>query len=74
VDNTGALQLIVRTGDILNVAASGTAVYKTVSEFAFLPYSAVINGQTRSVARNEDLAYTVSFTDKTNAIFSVQFP
>jgi cyclophilin family peptidyl-prolyl cis-trans isomerase len=73
VDGAGMLQLIVRTGDSLNLGTSGTPVFKTIKEIAFLPYSGVLDGQTRSVAKNEDLAYTVTFTDNSTAIFEVVF-
>jgi cyclophilin family peptidyl-prolyl cis-trans isomerase len=67
VDTTGALQLIVRTGDILNG--------KTVTGLAFLPNLTYVNGQTRSFAQgNGDLVYLATFNDKSTAIFNVVFP
>lgn len=66
VDNAGALQLIVRTGDILGG--------KTVTGLAFLPSVAVVGGQTRSFAQsNGDLVYLATFSDKSTAIFNVVF-
>ncbi len=69
-DNTGQLQLIVRTGDVLNG--------KTVSTLAFLPAEPAGNGsasgQGRSVAPTTgDLIYNATFTDKSQAIFNVVF-
>ncbi len=73
VDSTGTPQLVMREGDIFNVPVNGTPSYKRVSELAFLPYSLTVDGQTRTLAKNEDMAITVVFSDKTNAIFRVQF-
>ena len=66
VDNTGALQLIVRTGDILG--------NKTVTGLSFLPSLATVGGQSRSFAQgNGDLVYLATFSDGSTAIFSVVF-
>jgi cyclophilin family peptidyl-prolyl cis-trans isomerase len=67
VDGSGTLQLVVRTGDTLLPG-------KTVTSLAFLPYSAVLDAQTRSFAKNGDLAFLATFSDKSTAIFNVQFP
>ena len=72
VDSTGTVQLIVRTGDTINVASSGTTL-KTISSLSFLPAASFLEGQTRSVARSQDIAYTATFTDKTSAVFNVTF-
>jgi len=67
VDNTGTLQLIVRTGDILDG--------KTVTGLAFLPVETYVNGQTRSFAQSTgDLVYLATFSDKSTAIVNVVFP
>ena len=67
VDSTGTLQLIVRTGDILNG--------KTVTGLAFLPAETYVNGQSRSFAQvNGDLVYLATFSDKSTAIYNVVFP
>ncbi len=67
VDTTGTLQLIVRTGDVLNG--------KTVTGLAFLPAETYVDGQTRSFAQgNGDLVYLATFSDKSTAIFNVVFP
>jgi kumamolisin len=61
------LQLIVRTGDILNG--------KTVTALQFLPSPAIVNGQDRSFsAATGDLVYLATFSDKSTAIFNVVFP
>ena len=73
VDSTGELQLVMRTGDTFNVASSGTPVYKRVSELSFLPYATGVDGQTRTLAKNEDMAITVVFSDGTDAVFYVLF-
>ncbi len=71
VDTTGTLQLIVRTGDILDV----NGVNKTVTGLSFLPAMSVVNGQSRSFAQgNGDLVYLATFSDKSTAIFNVVFP
>ncbi len=67
LDSTGQLRLVVRTGDTVLPG-------KTINSLFFLPYSPVLDGQTRSVAKNSDLAFLAGFTDKSEAIFSVQFP
>jgi len=68
IDNTGTLQLIVRTGDILPV----NGVNKTVTALTFLPTSTVTDGQSRGFAQEDgDLVYRATFSDKTTAIFNV---
>jgi hypothetical protein len=74
VDNTGTLQLIVRTGDDINVASSGTPVFESITGLSFLPYSSSLGGQTRGLAKNEDLAYTATFDDGSSGIFAVVSP
>jgi cyclophilin family peptidyl-prolyl cis-trans isomerase len=74
MDDTGTLQLIVRTGDSININPTGTASFKTISSLTFLPYTALLDGQTRSMTTDGDLTYTATFTDKTTAVFSVAFP
>ena len=72
VDNTGALQLIVRIGDALNG--------KTITTLSFLPVepataNAPVNGQGRSFSPSTgDLIYNATFSDKSTAIFNVVFP
>jgi hypothetical protein len=67
VDNAGNLQLIVRTGDIVNG--------KTITGLAFLPSPAYVVGQSRSFApANGDLVYLATFSDKSTAILNVVFP
>jgi kumamolisin len=67
VDNTGTLQLIVRTGDILNG--------KTITALSILSSPAYVNGQDRSFsASTGDLVYLATFSDKSTAIFNVVFP
>jgi hypothetical protein len=67
VDNNGTLQLIVRTGDILNG--------KTVTALQFLPSPAYVSGTSRSFsAATGDLVYLATFSDKSTAIFNVVFP
>jgi hypothetical protein len=74
VDNSGALQLIVRTGDILNVGEDGTPIYKTVTGISFLPALATVGGQSRSFAQgNGDLVYLATFSDGSTAILNVVF-
>lgn len=75
VDNTGALRLIVRTGDILNVGTAMAPNDKTVTGLAFLPSLSYVGGQTRSVAQGTgDLVYLATFSDKSTAIINVSFP
>jgi kumamolisin len=67
VDDTGTLQLIVRTGDVLTG--------KTVTSLVFLPSPASVTGATRSFsAQLGDLTYLVTFSDKSTAVFGVVFP
>ena len=67
VDSAGTLQLIVRTGDVLNG--------KTVTALSFLPALPIVNGQSRSFAQaNGDLVYLATFSDKSTAVLSVIFP
>jgi kumamolisin len=67
VDNNGNLQLIARTGDVLNG--------KTVTALSFLPSPAYVNGQNRSFsAATGDLVYLATFSNKSTAIFNVVFP
>jgi hypothetical protein len=66
-DDTGTLQLIVRTGDVLTG--------KTVTALAFLPQETLVNGQARSFSPSTgDLVYNATFSDKSQAIFNVVFP
>jgi hypothetical protein len=70
-DSSGTLQLIVRTGDVLNG--------KTITALSFLPAEAATNalvaGQGRSVSSaSGDLLYNATFSDKSQAIFNVVFP
>jgi hypothetical protein len=66
-DGSGNLDLIVRTGDVLNG--------KTVSKLAFLPAVTTVSGQSRSFSRDSgNLAYLATFTDGTTALYSVVFP
>ena len=66
-DSTGNLQLIVRTGDVLDG--------KTVTGLAFLPAVATVTGQSRSFSSDGgSIAYLVTFSDRTTGIFSVTFP
>ncbi len=79
VDTSGNLQLIVRTGDILDTSTGVTPVYKTVSALSFLPTeastNAIVADQTRSLSPvTGDLIYTATFTDKSQGIFNVVFP
>ena len=75
VDTNGALQLVARTGDVLNIASTGTPVYKLVTGLTVLSSPAYVSGNTRSVAQsNGDLVYLATFSDKTQAIFNVVFP
>jgi hypothetical protein len=71
VDNTGTLQLIVRTGDVLN--------NKTITAVEFLPTetttSAIVGGQARSFSpATGDLVYNATFSDKSTAMMNVVFP
>ena len=62
VETGGNLQLIVRTGDILNG--------KTIAALSFLPILPYTGGQTRAFAQpTGNLAYQATFTDGTTAIF-----
>jgi hypothetical protein len=74
VDSTGTPQLIVRTGDTLNVASSGTPVYETVSGIFFSGFNGVNAGQALGLADNGDIAFALTFTDKSGGVFAVQFP
>ncbi len=66
-DSSGNLQLIVRTGQTLNG--------KTVAALSFLPSVATVSGQSRNVALGTgNLAYFVTFSDGTTAIFTVTLP
>ena len=70
-DDTGAVQLIVRTGDVL--------IGKTITALSFLPTesggNALVAGQTRSFsAATGDLVYNATFSDKSQAIFNVVYP
>jgi hypothetical protein len=66
-DSSGNLQLIVRTGQTLNG--------KTVAALSFLPSVATVSGQSRNVALGTgNLAYLVTFSDGTTAIFTVTLP
>ena len=67
VDNNGALQLVVRTGDVLNG--------KIVTALSFLPASTVLDNQSRNFVQSTgDLVYLATFSDKSTAIFNVVFP
>jgi hypothetical protein len=67
VDNTGTLQLIVRTGDVIGG--------KTITALTFLPAETLVNGQARSFSPSTgDLVYNATFSDKSQAIFNVVFP
>ena len=69
VDSTGALQLIARTGDVVNVGTN-----KTITSLAFLPAETTVNGQTRSFDQtNGDIVYLATFSDKSTAILNVVF-
>jgi len=71
VDNTGTLQLIVRTGDVLPV----NGVNKTITKLSFLPSLPQLANQSRSFApQNGDLAYLATFSDGSTAIYNVVFP
>lgn len=71
VDNSGAVQLIVRTGDIVDIG--GTV--KTITGISFLANAAGVNGQGRSVDQSTgDLVYLATFSDKTTSIIKVFFP
>ena len=62
-DSSGQLQLIVRTGDILNG--------KTVTALSFAPGSC----QSRNFAPSTgDLVYIATFSDKSSGIFGVDLP
>lgn len=75
IDNAGALQLVIRTGDTLNLNPSGVPNFKTITGLAFLPVATIINGQSRSFDQfNGDLVYVATFSDKSTAIFNVSFP
>jgi hypothetical protein len=66
VDTAGTLQLIVREG--------ATIGGKTIETLSFLPVLAHIGGQSRNLAQaTGDIAYQVTFTDKTSAIYVVTF-
>jgi hypothetical protein len=71
VDDTGTVQLIVRTGDVLNA--------KIITALAFLPAetstgNAAVNGQGRGLSPSTgDLIYNATFSDKSTAIFNVVF-
>ncbi len=66
-DSSGVLQLVVRTGDILNG--------KTVTALTFLPAVAPVAGQGRSFSPGTgDLTYLATFSDRTTGICSVIFP
>ena len=67
VDSSGALQLIVRTGDELLPG-------KKVIDLTYLASSESTGAQPVSFAKNGDLVYLATFSDSTNAIFSVVFP
>lgn len=67
VDTNGNLQLIVRSGDMING--------KTITSLKFLPALLYVNGQARSFSQNVgDLVYEATFSDKSSGIFSVTFP
>ena len=66
VDTNGNLQLIVRTGAIV-----GGQEIKTLS---FLPILLHLGGQSRNFTQGTgDVAYLVTFSDKTSAIYVVSF-
>ena len=71
VDNTGTLQLIVRTGDVLPV----NGVNKTITSVSLLPSLPQLANQSRSFApQNGDLVYLATFSDGSTAIYNVVFP
>ena len=66
VDSTGALQLVVRTGDVING--------KTVTGLSFLPAMSFVGGQSRSFSQaNGNLVYIATFSDGSSAIMTVSF-
>jgi hypothetical protein len=66
VDANGNLQLIVRTGDILNG--------KTVTALGFLPSMTTVTGQGRSFSQTGgNLVYLATFSDRSTAIITVSF-
>lgn len=70
VDTNGTLQLVARKGDVLMI----NGVPKIVSSLSVFATSTGVTGQTRSFNHAGDLIYTVTFTDKTQAIRKVVFP
>jgi hypothetical protein len=65
-DSSGNLQLIARKGSVMNG--------KTVATLSFLPILPYVTGQTRNFnASTGDLAYLVTFTDRSTAIFVATF-
>jgi hypothetical protein len=67
VDRTNTLQLVVRTGDVIDG--------KTITALNFLPNVQYVGGQSRSFVQSTgDLVYLATFADKSTAIFNVIFP
>ena len=75
VDNNGVLQLIVRTGEVINLGTTLAPINKTITALAFLPPETLVNGQARSFSPSTgDLVYNATFSDKSTAIYNVVFP
>jgi hypothetical protein len=66
VDSAGNMQLIARKGNLQNG--------RTIAAISFLPILPYVTGQTRNFDESTgDIAYQVTFTDRTTAIFVVTF-
>jgi hypothetical protein len=69
VDTNGALQLIVREGQLHPVTG------KKITRITFLPTPLFVGGQTRGFNQSTgDLIYEASFSDGSKGIFKVVFP
>lgn len=70
IDSTGALNLVIRTGDTIHIGGAP----KVVSLLSILPPVLGSPGQARSYNKSGDLVFRATFTDRTQSILRVHLP
>jgi hypothetical protein len=70
----GAVQLVVRKGDTIDVDPGGSTDFRTISAIAFTAGSGGQDGRGASIADNGTFIYRLNFTDGTSGVFTSVVP
>lgn len=73
VDNTGALQLVQHTGDVVNLGTVGSPINKTIVGLYLSSFTRASATTSLGVSKSGDIAFSALFSDYSGATFTAGF-